>query len=299
MFWPPKDVYDLSVPILLVWKYVGLPSYKIIKTPKATTIIQTKSILNYVLVFFIIGNTYFYEMIYRGIENNFEDYTRMYRILAASINYIATAYFSFKQKKQFIINIEKCYKLQKLLNKLGNQEYKYNRIALTLWTIYATKLTIMTISTVNHYIVMRSKSTVNTLTIDWYCSFFAEMFLFYFLMILKSLYVQLENHVKCTRYNTIDLIQIYKSLRTLCREVNKSFNEIMLLRYSTDFIFIAIGLSAVPIFFEERKTLSNYDVWTLTTHSCWIPMALGLGALAASYFEDITILVIKTTFLNY
>nr|CAM84005.1 olfactory receptor 6 [Tribolium castaneum] len=83
-----------------------------------------------------------------------------------------------------------------------------------------------------------------------------------------------------------ELGKIHKDLNKLAMEVNETFGELMLLRFSGDFIYLIVGLSSNAVLNAEYETVLDF-VWTFTVYVLWIPMALGFIALTVWYFEDI------------
>nr|CAM84003.1 olfactory receptor 5 [Tribolium castaneum] len=288
MVWSPKDVYDLTLPILPAWKYFGLPAYKIIKTPNFKSLTHNNSKLNYIMVIISTTAYLYYFKVGDKNTNSFEKHMTMYRLVASFVNYMGAVIFCHKHKNKFLSNIEKCALLQQRLNKLGKKEHSFNKMAKILLTIYTTKLSSMIVVTVNDIVKISTSESHSTVKLGWYCNFITEMFLFYFLIVLRSLYSQLLN---CTKFKESaqqvkELGKIHKDLNKLAMEVNETFGELMLLRFSGDFIYLIVGLSSNAVLNAEYETVLDF-VWTFTVYVLWIPMALGFIALTVWYFEDI------------
>jgi hypothetical protein len=289
MFWKPRNLYELCLPIVVVWKYSFLPHYELEGRVNSTNrkFSHMKSKTYYLIIAFVISNTFLYSIIYKGVNKNFEDYTALYKLVATMLNNISVIVICHKCSDTFIKNVSTCVSVQRMLSQVNYKEFPVNEMAKTLLKISISKLCIMAAVTTNDLINTNFYSKVIAFNLEWYYSFFVELFLLYFLLVLKTLYSEFKNYVEQDKMCDLEAsVAIYCCLTKASRQFNKSFERFILLRSFTDFAFIPVELSKIPRYDSDKEDIFQY-VLQLAINYAWIPLILIIYFLAISYFENI------------
>jgi hypothetical protein len=131
MFWKPRNLYELCLPIVVVWKYSLLPHYELEGRVNSTNrkFSNKKSKTYYLMIAFVISNTFLYSIIYKGVNKNFEDYTTLYKLVATMLNNIGVIVICHKCSDTFIKNVSTCVSVQRMLSQVNYKEFPMNEMA--------------------------------------------------------------------------------------------------------------------------------------------------------------------------
>ena len=286
MVHPPKDLYDLSSPVLVLWKICGLPHYEIRKSQqlKNKTLVVKNSKIFCVFLVFIVSNILGYNAIYKGISNTFTDYTKLYQLLACMMDNIGTIVICQTQKYNFCESIRRCNSIAS--EKLALDHTIVIKLHRTLLIIYVAQILPMALT--SGYIYWHGIDTeMIAYQMEWYCSAFCELFLFYFLVVLNELYAQLEKSFNRNKTNNLEnLMVIYWQLFQVSKNINKAFSKLIILKSFSDFAFITVQLANVLSYDPKIGGISLYW-WDIIILHTWIPVTLITYLRIALYFEKI------------
>ena len=93
MFWQPKNLYEYATPILVLWKFTGLPTFKLDTKTNKIIALQT-SVLCCAAIFLLTSNFFVYVR-FHGVENTMKNYLTVdefVAIITQNLSFICAAY---------------------------------------------------------------------------------------------------------------------------------------------------------------------------------------------------------------
>lgn len=286
--WKPKNTFDLFQPILTFGKYFGLPSYTVESENIHNQQITPKKSFLFIFFVILISGTFIF-LIYHHTLQNFDDYLILCKLIVAFIFTTGLIVFcQLHQKKiaELIINCEIL--LQNLQKLYPENKFLIQRVAKVLLKLCIIRSTIVTLDCISDFFFVPDfHFAFSVIYVQWYYSIYVEMLVFHFFLFLREQYAFLERRVKKSA-DTNNTIQIYTMLYVTAKKISIPFQEIIVLKLISDFIFISINMynSIHPVFKSKIQSVTHYFRYLLF-HWVSVPMLLLSNLILVLYIQDI------------
>jgi hypothetical protein len=242
--WRPKDMCDVAQPIFVMWKYCGLPIFKVEdkNNPHDRKFVNGKLKLTHVIlgVITVTLNIWFY-MKYVGINRIIYSYISLIHIGAVFTQNIGILLYTHLKKRKIERLLANIFFTEKALAKFSSDEPMYKRVRSHLvWYLISQYLLTLSGAILECYVGFNNIFQI----MFSICLCFGQMYnynfdilLFSLLFVLKELnahFIRCISKDKMIKLRLRSILRIHELLGKLAVEVNQTFQKLLLLKIFTD-----------------------------------------------------------------
>ncbi|KAJ3667033.1 hypothetical protein Zmor_002443 [Zophobas morio] len=264
MFWQPRNLYEYAIPTLALWKFTGLPTFKIDKTTYKVTTTPT-SFLCCVAICLLSSNFFVYIKFY-GFENTIKSMITVYEfasILTQNVGFVCTAYL---RKDKMAILFTKLYLSDTRIRQFCSNKFGYADISWHFILAAAIKISSPVLAGVVDlkFMIAEPKDYAFRYCLYSGCIYYvvSDLTTFFYLTSVKKLYSELEKKLQqqqqqqqfVSRSELHEIVEIHNLLRNLAQSVSNEMQSFLLIKFLNDFFLVASD-----VFFGTSATIYMSD----------------------------------------
>lgn len=291
--WPYKrNLGHIVKPILQLWKYTGLPIYKINIKKQTIVASNTKSFffgLSVLLLVFLFGvRNIFLDDSYVVVDDGLNTLQLSVLFLSNSCS-IILIYNKRKAFSQIFSELINCEKQISKLSKKNN--FLYANIRNTVLLIAAAKYFLIIIGSVIDCINLEGER----LNMIVYYTLFAlyyhfEVFFIFYLVTLRCYYQKINKYLSSLKSKVLsnneinEVFKVHSMLRENFTLIKNSFQRILLAKIFRDVLITSTGIFFV---IQTYKVYNTEFLFTTFTNVVWLSTTTLTNFLVPFLFQDI------------
>lgn len=283
--WKPKDIFGIFLPVMTLWKILGLPSFELKEElhTKEKKLYAKSSIFSSIIISFVVAITIIYNIFYKGINKNFKDLTTLAQLLFSFLNHMGMFILCHRNRNLYAENISKCDLIRKTLEKHACQNFSSKEIIQMALVLCVPRFCLMCMAILHDIFFYSFDMKYVAYISEWFYSFFVEILLIHYLLVLNNLYLYLKNNFKVLDISIC--VKMQYEIQEVTTSVFKSFEKLIVLRCFADFTFISVNAFYTVYNAAQENNFQNF--FKYLKEGSAVPITLGFDYFICKFVDDI------------
>jgi hypothetical protein len=294
MKWYPKNLHDLTLLLLKIWKYsyFAFPTYilKKIDNQPSTQVFLKKCNSQFVGLIFILGDVILY-IKYHEIDYSVKSSSSLLQLVSTCIHNITIIIIFYIKREKLATLLINIFSVENYASELIRN---FNCDDVTRYFIKYTVAKLCTILIIVFgdfmYIVKNTEDVIfhACFYVQWLLYSISEMSLIFFLLILKKFYIEFNNYLNNGNVPLERAFHINSLLRKLAKRINKLLVVILLSKFVADSISATNAIFfGINVIVARGKGFVSYS-FMFVSISVWFITIFFNDLIITGYFVKIS-----------